>query len=72
MADICTTASAKRRCGTVSSRLTWIERDIVKLKEKEELAPSDQRKIKHLKELAKEQSREFEQRHVEVLNFIEA
>ena len=50
------------------SRLTWIKRDIVKLEDKEGLTYSDQRKIKRLKEKAKEHDRDFEQRHV--LNFI--
>ena len=49
-----------------------MEKDITKLEEKEGLTPSDLRKIKCLKELAKEHDREFEQRHVEVLNLIKA
>ena len=51
MAD--TIASAKRRCGTVHSRLIQMEKDITKLEEKESPTPLDQRKIKRLKELAK-------------------
>ena len=70
MAD--TIASAKRRRGTVRARLTRMEKDIGKLEDKEELTPSDGKKIGLLKELAKEHDREFEERHVEVLNFIEA
>ena len=53
-------------------RLTRMEKDIGKLEEKEELLPWDERKVKRLKELTKEHDREFEQRYVEVLNFIEA
>ena len=34
------------------------------------LGPSDQRKIKRLMEQIKEDEKEFEQRHLEVLNFI--
>ena len=67
-----TIASAKRRRDTVCACLTWMEKDISKLEEKEELTPSDGKKIRRLKELAKEHDREFEERHVEVLNFIEA
>ena len=51
MAD--TIASARRHRGAVCSRLTQIKRDIVKL-EDQGLTPFDQRKIKHLKEQAKE------------------
>ena len=54
------------------ARLTWIERDIVPLEGKEGLEPSDQRKVKRLKEQVKEIDRDFEQRHLEVLNFIES
>ena len=49
-----------------------MEKDIGKLEEKEKLTPSDGKKIERLKELAKEHDREFEERHVEVLNFIDA
>ena len=69
MAEI---ASAKRRRGTVCARLTQMEKDIGKIEEKEELTPSDKKKIQCLKELAKEHDREFEERHVQVLNFIAA
>ena len=68
MAEI---ASAKRHRGTVHARLTWIEKDIGKLEEKEELTPSDV-KIRCLKELAKKHDRDFEEHHVDVLNFIAA
>ena len=53
-------------------RLTWIEWDIVKLEDKERLIPSDKRKIKRKKEQAKEHDCDFEQRYVDILNFIEA
>ena len=65
-------AIAKRRRGTVRARPTRMEKDIGKLGEKEELTPSDGKKIRRLKELAKEYDCEFEERHVEVLNFIAA
>ena len=48
-----------------------MEKDIGRLDEKEELTLSDG-KIRHLKELAKEHDCEFEEHHVEVLNFITA
>ena len=67
-----TIASARRRRGTVRGRLTRIERDIEKLEEKETLSPSDRRKVKRLKDQVKENDREFEQRHIEVLDFIES
>ena len=54
------------------TRLTKIERDISTLEEKESLAPPDQRKVKRLKEQVKEIDWDFEQRHLEVLNFIES
>ena len=38
MADMI--ANVKRRRGTVRARLTWMEKDIGKLEEKEELTPS--------------------------------
>ena len=70
MADMI--ASARRQWGTVCSYLTQMEKDIGKLEEKEGLTPSDKRKIKHFKEQAMEHDRDFEQCHLEVLNFIEA
>ena len=54
------------------ARLTWMEKDVGKLEEKEGLTPSDERKIKPLKQLAKEHECKFEQHQVEVLNFIKA
>ena len=70
MAD--TIASAKRRQGTVRTCLTQTKKDMGKLEGKEKLTLLDGKKITHLKELAKEHDREFEQCHVEVLNFIAA
>ena len=55
----------------VHARLTWVERDIAKLEGKSELASSDQQKIKRLLEQVKEDDKEFEQRHLEVLDFID-
>ena len=52
-------------------RLTRLERDISSLEEKETVTPSDQRKIKRLKDQVKEHDQEFEKRHMEVLDFIE-
>ena len=69
MAEI---ASAKRHRGMVRARLTWMEKDMGKLEEKEELTPSDGKKVRRLKELAKEHDREFKEHHVEVLNIIVA
>ena len=54
------------------ARLTRIEPDITTLEGKESLAPPDQRKVSRLKEQVKEIDRDFEQRHLEVLNFIES
>ena len=65
-----TIASARRHRGAVHGRLTRIERDISKLEGKVSLGPSDQGKIKSLMEQIKEDDKEFEQRHLEVLNFI--
>ena len=65
-----TIIGAKRRRGTVRGRLTRIERDIATLETKEGLTPADQRKVKRLKEQVKETDREYEERHVQVLDFI--
>ena len=65
-----TITGAKRRRGTVRGRLTRIERDIATLEAKEGLTPADQRKVKRLKEQVKETDREYEERHVQVLDFI--
>ena len=54
--------------------LTWMEKGVGKLEDKEGLTPSDLhvRKIKHQKKLAKEHDREFEQKRIEVLDIIKA
>ena len=44
----------------VCACLMHMEKDISKFEEKEELTPSDEKKIRCLKELAKEHDREFE------------
>ena len=67
MAEI---ASARRRRGVVRGRLTRIEKDIAKMEGKETLGPSDKRKIKRLLEQVKNNDKEFEERHIEVLNDI--
>ena len=59
-----TIASARRRRGAVRGRLTRIEKDISKLEDKASLGPSDQRKIKRLMEQAREDDKEFEERHL--------
>ena len=66
-----TVRTARRRRGAVRARLTRVEKDIAKLEGKTELVPSDQRKIKRLMEQVKEDDKEFEERHLEVLNFID-
>ena len=48
-----------------------MEMDTGKLEDKEELASSDGN-YRRLKELAKQHDPEFEERHIAVLNFIEA
>ena len=58
--------------GTVRAHLTRMEKDTSKLEEKEELTPSDWKKIRRLKELANEHDLVFEECHLEVLNFIPA
>ena len=63
--------SARRRRGAVCTRLTRVERDIAKLEGNSELASSDQRKIKCFLMQVKEDDEEFEQRHLQVLDFIE-
>ena len=66
-----TVRTARRRRGAVRARLTRVEKDIAKLEGKTELVSSDQRKIKRLMEQVKEDDKEFEERHLEVLNFID-
>ena len=63
--------AARRRRGAVRARLTRIERDIVKLEGKSDLNPNDERKIKRLTEQVKEDDKSFEERHLEVLDFID-
>ena len=63
--------TARRRRGAVRARLNRVERDIAKLEGKSELAASDQRKIKRLLEQVKADDKEFEQRHLEVLDLID-
>ena len=62
---------ARRRRSALRSRLTRIEKDITRLESKMTLRPSDHRRIKRLLEQVKENDREFMERHLEVLNFIE-
>ena len=62
--------TARRRRGAVRARHTRVERAIAKLEGKSELAGNDQQKIKCLLEQVKEDDREFQQRHLEVLDFI--
>ena len=52
-------------------RLTRIERDIATLEGKEELILQDRHKVEHLLDQLKENDSSFEQRHLEVLNFIQ-
>ena len=49
---------------------TRIEKDIAKMEGKKTLGPSDKRKIKRLLEQVKDDDKEFEERHIEVLNYI--
>ena len=65
-----TVRTARRLPGAVRARLTRVEKDIAKLEGKTELLLSDQRKIKRLMEKVKEDDKEFEEQHLEVLNFI--
>ena len=62
-----TNGNARRQHGTVYSRLTSIEWDIIKLQEKEGLTPLNQKMIKRLNEQAKEDTcnRDFEQQQVQ-------
>ena len=65
-----TITSARRHRGALRGRLTQIEKEITKLEGKTMLGPSEQRKIKCLLEQVREGDKEFEQRHLEVLDFI--
>ena len=51
--------------------LTRIEKNIAKMEGKETLGPSDKRKIKCLLEQVKDNDKEFEEHHLEVLNYID-
>ena len=57
--------AVRRRRGAVRARLTYIEKDIVKLEDKSELPSSDQRKIKRRIERGEEVNKEFEQLHLD-------
>ena len=65
-----TIGSARRRQDAVLSRLTQIEKDIVKLETRTVLVPNEQCRIKCLIEQIKEDNKEFKQCHLEVLNFV--
>ena len=66
-----TVRSARRRRGILRRRLTRIERDITTLEGTEELTLDDRRMVEHLLEQFKDNDSTFEQRHIEILNFIE-
>ena len=70
MAEL-TVVSARRRRGIVRGRLTRIGKDIAVLEGQEELTFDDRRMVERLLEQLKDNDSTFEQRHVEVLNFIE-
>ena len=66
--------AARSRRGMVRSRLTRVDKDIEKLQEKvqaADLESSDQRKIKRLIEQVNEYDKEFEQRHLEVMDLLD-
>ena len=67
MAEI---ASARRQQGAVRSHLTRIEREIAKMKGKETPGPSDKWKIERLLEHVKDDDKEFEECHLEVLSYV--
>ena len=66
-----TVVSARRRRGMLRGRLTRIERDIATLEGKEDLTHQDRRKVERLLEQLKDNDSNFEQRHLEVLSFIQ-
>ena len=66
-----TIANLRRQRVTVRGRLTRIERDISSLDDKEKLTPSDQRKVKCLKDRVKENDQDFKKLHIEDLSLIE-
>ena len=51
-------------------RLTRIEKDIAKVEGKETLGPSDKRKINRLLEQVKDDDKEFEECHLDIVNHI--
>ena len=63
--------NSTRGRGAMRLRLTRIEWHIATLEGKDSLGPHEQWKVKRLKEQVKEIDRNFEDRHVEALNFIE-
>ena len=66
--------SARRHCGTTRSRLTKVEKDVIQLEQKvqnADLESSDQKKIKRLREEMMKYDRDFEERHLEVLDSID-
>ena len=66
-----TIVSARRCRGILRGRLTRIEQDIANLEDKEELALQDRHKVERLLEQINDNDTNFEQRSLEVLNFIE-
>ena len=65
-----TIRNAKRPRGLTLAHIIWIQWDIATLDCKDSLGPPDQRKVNRLREQLKEIDRVFEERHLEVLNFI--
>ena len=66
--------SARRHRGTVRSRLTKVEKDVIQLEQKvqdSDLESCDQKKIKRLREEVIKYDRDFEERHLEVLDSID-
>ena len=66
-----TIGNSRKQQGTMCAHLTRIEQNIATLEGKDSLGPHDQRKVKRLKEQVKEIDRNFEDRYLEILNFIE-
>ena len=69
MSDI-TIVTARRRRGMLRGRLTRIEREVVNLEKKVYFMDEDQRKIERLIDQIKDNDTDFEQRHLDVLNFV--
>ena len=65
-----TIATARRHCGDVCIRRTRIGKGIARL-EGMMLGPNDQWRMKHFLKHIKEDDRQFEERHLKVLNFID-